>query len=759
MSNEGARASIGVSLEREIPDEGTFTIQSRERLRVQIHAERGSLERAVEAVERVGGAVLYSYDTLVLAEVSPADIRTVADRDAVRLVNEYVPPEPSDNPRPYLRHADLPEERDVPDESLADWLAVLNERHGITEADLPEHIEIPDPAENGSGEDGSTRPTTEGREIIGADELQDRGITGDGRTVAVCDVAPFDVENPQYSDQVIATVGAQAGDPAFEDSYRQSGGHGDACTDILSVVAPDADLVLVDTRILPGGLFQALDILEAEFPEVDVVSYSVGFLPDFRIDGLDPISLRIAEFTDNTDAVFVNSAGNSAAVENAVQFIPGIGPVPIPQGFGDAYDSKGNGVFTDDDLLEFDANFAESLEESTRLPVETLVDPTVAAADEDTSRIGWTIVHWDADPVVDDQVYEVRIYATPGADEPLETSRTTNPWETIVVSPEWYEGETTVTMDVEDDAWVVTDVTGEADGDLLRSSGDNPTLGFPEGQRLTIVNEAWDEHPLEFRDGSGGALLSQDPDTEGSLEAPEFSLIDWTQDGAEIAFTVTGALSELATYVSTADTDLTGQAAATQALPIYVEVERIAADEPHHFDVWGQFGDINIPTPWATDERSIGIPATSQDDNLLSIAAVQAVDVGDGEGETQIAFDANKGDLAGYSSQGPTQDGRQGIDLAGPSHVSTAARGPVEAVFGFNGTSAAAPHVAGAVTLLSQAAAETLVEQQTTSTSLAPGQDDQVAATVDDEELPSPGEYVVRALTDDDLLQGTLTVE
>ena len=97
-----------------------------------------------------------------------------------------------------------------------------------------------------------------------------------------------------------------------------------------------------------------------------------------------------------------------------------------------------------------------------------------------------------------------------------------------------------------------------------------------------------------------------------------------------------------------------------------------------------------------------GIPATSQDDDLLSIAAVQAVDLGPDEGETLLAFDQNAEDLKGYSSQGPTQDGRRGIDIAGMSHVSTNARGPVEEVFGFNGTSAAAPHVTGAVGLLSQ---------------------------------------------------------
>lgn len=92
---------------------------------------------------------------------------------------------------------------------------------------------------------------------------------------------------------------------------------------------------------------------------------------------------------------------------------------------------------------------------------------------------------------------------------------------------------------------------------------------------------------------------------------------------------------------------------------------------------------------------------------MLSVAAVQAVDLGPDDGETLLAFEQNAEELKGYSSQGPTQDSRRGIDIAGSSHVSTNARGSVEEVFGFNGTSAAAPHVTGAVGLLSEVSNDT----------------------------------------------------
>jgi subtilisin family serine protease len=61
--------------------------------------------------------------------------------------------------------------------------------------------------------------------------------------------------------------------------------------------------------------------------------------------------------------------------------------------------------------------------------------------------------------------------------------------------------------------------------------------------------------------------------------------------------------------------------------------------------------------------------------------------------------------LEAYSSQGPTIDARTKPDLVGPDSVSSFSFGPFSAcgVSGFAGTSAAAPHVAGAAALVKQA--------------------------------------------------------
>jgi len=149
---------------------------------------------------------------------------------------------------------------------------------------------------------------------------------------------------------------------------------------------------------------------------------------------------------------------------------------------------------------------------------------------------------------------------------------------------------------------------------------------------------------------------------------------------------------------------------------VYIEIESDGASGDNHFDVW-TWGDLQVDylfntsseEPLYSNDRCIGVPATSRDDDTLSIAAVQAVDLE----TTGLAFEQNKGDLKGYSSQGPTQYGRQGVQLAGPSHVSTLQRGPVEDTFGFNGTSAAAPHVGGGVALMAELEGVTLEDIKT----------------------------------------------
>ncbi|ESP88850.1 choice-of-anchor D domain-containing protein [Candidatus Halobonum tyrrellensis] len=107
----------------------------------------------------------------------------------------------------------------------------------------------------------------------------------------------------------------------------------------------------------------------------------------------------------------------------------------------------------------------------------------------------------------------------------------------------------------------------------------------------------------------------------------------------------------------------------------YVAVRSQDADNSSYFTAFA--GDAQRLTP-STSARSVTEPGV----------APAATTVG--------AVDAATGELEPFSSRGPTVDGRRKPDLVGPDNVSTGAYGGSS----FYGTSAAAPHTAGAAALL-----------------------------------------------------------
>jgi subtilisin family serine protease len=112
------------------------------------------------------------------------------------------------------------------------------------------------------------------------------------------------------------------------------------------------------------------------------------------------------------------------------------------------------------------------------------------------------------------------------------------------------------------------------------------------------------------------------------------------------------------------------------------------SDDPQpYIDIFAEGFPYNLQLEHRTAVGSISDPAASP--NVLAVGAICWQ-------ETAVEF---------YSSQGPTVDGRLKPDIVAPDSVSTATYGPFSGscgFTGFSGTSASAPHVAGAAALVKQ---------------------------------------------------------
>ena len=117
-------------------------------------------------------------------------------------------------------------------------------------------------------------------------------------------------------------------------------------------------------------------------------------------------------------------------------------------------------------------------------------------------------------------------------------------------------------------------------------------------------------------------------------------------------------------------------------------VSKTPAARSRRLKIWSY--NRNLDFEYSTPEGSIGIPADAE--GAMSVGAVRYDNY-------------DLGIIADYSSRGPTLDGRVKPELVAPTGVSTVSYGEIDnrGRGGYHGTSAAAPHVAGAAALIKSA--------------------------------------------------------
>ena len=192
----------------------------------------------------------------------------------------------------------------------------------------------------------------------------------------------------------------------------------------------------------------------------------------------------------------------------------------------------------------------------------------------------------------------------------------------------------------------------DSDGDLRHefASGQNyNTISLTAGKSVTLILN-WDAYPVT-REDYNLFLYDGDPDAGAALVASSTT----TQNG-----TSSSVPYEVITYTP----------AATQTFYIVV-AKANAGDADLPFTLFSNGANLDI----RVHATSLVQPADC--DTVLSVAATNLTDGPEG-----------------FSSEGPTTDGRAKPDIAGPDRVQTSLS------TSFAGTSAASPHVAGAAALV-----------------------------------------------------------
>ncbi len=149
---------------------------------------------------------------------------------------------------------------------------------------------------------------SEGVALTGADKWQAAGITGKGVKVGIIDAAFNDYR--QFLASAKVTTKSFRVDGQIEDPENPELIHGTACAEIVTEMAPGADIYLAafDT---PGEFAAAIRWLVGTVG-VSVISTSIGFDGRYPLDGTGPLAQEI-DRAKAAGVFFAISAGNEAS--------------------------------------------------------------------------------------------------------------------------------------------------------------------------------------------------------------------------------------------------------------------------------------------------------------------------------------------------------------------------------------------------------------------------------------------------------------